>query len=59
MATQTEVLRQFLQTQQQIAQQVNRGPPHGTNHEGPNQVTTYVHHDEATNLFQGGRPPGS
>jgi hypothetical protein len=36
MATQTEVLRQILQTQQQIAQQMNRGPPHGANHEGPN-----------------------
>jgi hypothetical protein len=42
MATQTEVLRQILQTQQQIAQQMNRGPPHGANHEGPNQVTTYA-----------------
>jgi DNA-binding protein H-NS len=42
MATQTEVLRQILQTQQQIAQQRNRGPPHGANHEGPNQVTTYA-----------------
>jgi hypothetical protein len=41
-ATQTEVLRQILQTQQQIAQQMNRGPPHGANHEGPNQVTTYA-----------------
>jgi hypothetical protein len=29
MATQTEVLRQILQTQQQIAQQMNRGPPQG------------------------------
>jgi hypothetical protein len=38
MATQTEVLRQILQTQQQM----NRGPPHGANHEGPNQVTTYA-----------------
>jgi hypothetical protein len=28
--------------QQQIAQQMNRGPPHGANHEGPNQVTTYA-----------------
>jgi hypothetical protein len=36
MATQTEVLRQILQTQQQIAQKMNRGPPHGANHEGPN-----------------------
>jgi hypothetical protein len=42
MATQTEVLRQILQTQQQIAQQMNRGPPHGANHEGPNQVITYA-----------------
>jgi hypothetical protein len=42
MATQTEVLRQILQTQQQIAQQMNRGPQHGANHEGPNQVTTYA-----------------
>jgi hypothetical protein len=42
MATQTEVLRQILQTQQQITQQMNRGPPHGANHEGPNQVTTYA-----------------
>jgi hypothetical protein len=41
MATQTEVLRQILQTQQ-IAQQMNREPPHGANHEGPNQVTTYA-----------------
>jgi hypothetical protein len=42
MATQTEVLHQILQTQQQIGQQMNRGPPHGANHEGPNQVTTYA-----------------
>jgi hypothetical protein len=42
MATQTKVLRQILQTQQQIAQQMNRGPPHGANHEGPNQVTMYA-----------------
>jgi hypothetical protein len=42
MATQTEVLRQILQMHQQIAQQINRGPPHGANHEGPNQVTTYA-----------------
>jgi hypothetical protein len=42
MATQTEVLRQILQTQQQIAQQMNRGPPHEANHERPNQVTTYA-----------------
>jgi hypothetical protein len=42
MATKTEVLRQILQMQQQIAQQMNRGPPHGANHEWPNQVTTYA-----------------
>jgi hypothetical protein len=42
MATQTEVLRQILQTQQQIAQQLNQRPPHGANHEGPNHVTTYA-----------------
>jgi hypothetical protein len=42
MATQTKVLCQILQTQQQIAQQMNRRPPHGANHEGPNQVTTYA-----------------
>jgi hypothetical protein len=42
MATQTKVLHQMLKTQQQIAQQMNRGPPHGANHEGPNQVTTYA-----------------
>jgi hypothetical protein len=42
MATQTKVLRQILQTQQQIAQQMNRGPPHRANHEGPNQVTMYA-----------------
>jgi hypothetical protein len=42
MATQTEVLRQILQTQQQITLQMKRGPPHGANHEGPNQVTTYA-----------------
>jgi hypothetical protein len=29
MAMQTEVLRQILQTQQQIAQQMNRGTPWG------------------------------
>jgi hypothetical protein len=42
MATQTEVLCQILQTQQQIAQQMNRGPSHGDNYEGPNQITTYA-----------------
>jgi hypothetical protein len=50
MATKTEVLRQILQTQQQIAQQMNRGPPPGANHEGPNQVTTYAQ-------FIGMKPP--
>jgi hypothetical protein len=50
MATQTKVLRQILQTQQQIAQQMNRGPPHGANHEGPNQATTYAQ-------FIGMKPP--
>jgi hypothetical protein len=50
MATQTEVLRQILQAQQQIAQQMNRGPPHGANHEGPNHVTTYAQ-------FIGMKPP--
>jgi hypothetical protein len=49
MATQTEVLRQTLQTLQ-IVQQMNRGPPHGANHEGPNQVTTYAQ-------FIGMKPP--
>jgi hypothetical protein len=42
MATQTEVLCQILQTQQQIAQQLHQRPPHGANHEGPNHVTTYA-----------------
>jgi hypothetical protein len=50
MATQTEVLRQILQTQQQIVQQMNRGPPHGANHEGLNQVATYAQ-------FIGMKPP--
>jgi hypothetical protein len=50
MATQTEVLRQILQTQQQIAQQMNRGPPLGANHEGPNQLTMYAQ-------FIGMKPP--
>jgi hypothetical protein len=36
--------------QQQIAQQMNRVPPHGANHEGPNQVTTYT-------KFIGMKPP--
>jgi hypothetical protein len=42
MDTQSKVLRQILQAQQQIAQQMNRGPPRGSNHEGPNQVTMYA-----------------
>jgi LmbE family N-acetylglucosaminyl deacetylase len=42
MAMQTEVQCQILQTQQQVAQRMNRGPPHGANHEGPNQVNTYI-----------------
>jgi hypothetical protein len=50
MVTQTEVLRQNLQAQQQIAQQMDRGPPHGANHEGPNPVTTYAQ-------FIGMKPP--
>jgi hypothetical protein len=41
MATQTEVLRQILQTQQQIAQQMQQRPPMGANHDGPQMVTTY------------------
>jgi hypothetical protein len=58
MATQTEVLRQILQAQQQIAQQLNQRLPHGANHEGPNHVTTYVpvHRDKVPDLFEGGTP---
>jgi hypothetical protein len=41
MATQTKVLRQILQTQQQIAQQMQQRPPMGANHDGPQMVTTY------------------
>jgi hypothetical protein len=41
MAAQTEVLRQILQTQQQIAQQMHQRPPMGANHDGPQMVTTY------------------
>jgi dsDNA-binding SOS-regulon protein len=40
MATQTEVLRQILQTQQQIAQQMQQRPPIRDNHDGPKMVTT-------------------
>jgi hypothetical protein len=50
MATQTEVLRHILQAQQQSAQQLNQRPPHGANHEGTNQVTTYAQ-------FIGMKPP--
>jgi hypothetical protein len=42
MATQTELLRQILQTQQQMAQQVQQRPPMGANHDGPQMVTTYA-----------------
>jgi hypothetical protein len=42
MATQTEVLRQILQTQQQMAQQMQQIPPCGANHEGSYMVTTYA-----------------
>jgi hypothetical protein len=41
MATQTEVLRQILQKQQQIAQQMQQRPPMGASHDGPQLVTTY------------------
>jgi hypothetical protein len=34
MATETEVLRQILQTQQQITQQMQHKPPMGANHDG-------------------------
>jgi hypothetical protein len=50
MATQTEVLRQILQTQQQIAQQMQQRPPMGVNHDGPQMVTTY-------SQFIGMKPP--
>jgi hypothetical protein len=50
MATQTEELRQILQMQQQIAQQLNQRPPHGANQEGPNHVITYAQ-------FIGMKPP--
>jgi lipase chaperone LimK len=41
MAAQTEVLRQILQTQQQIAEQMHQRPPMGANQDGPQMVTTY------------------
>jgi hypothetical protein len=61
MATQTVVPRQILQMQQQIAQQMNRGPPHGANHEGPNQVTTYAQFIEMKprTFSKADDPPGS
>jgi hypothetical protein len=50
MATQTEVLRQIMQTQQQIAQQMQQRPQMGANHDGPHMVTTY-------SQFIGMKPP--
>jgi hypothetical protein len=50
MVAQTEVLRQILQTQQQIAQQMHQRPLIGANHEGPQMVTTY-------SQFIGMKPP--
>jgi hypothetical protein len=53
MEAQTEALRQLLQTQQQMAQQMQKleqRPPHGVNHEGPHTVTTYTQ-------FIGMKPP--
>jgi hypothetical protein len=42
MATQTEVLHQILQMQQQMPQQMQQRPPIGANHDGPQMVTTYA-----------------
>jgi hypothetical protein len=50
MATQTKVLDQILQMQQQIAQQMQHRPPMGANHDGPQMVTTY-------SQFIGMKPP--
>jgi hypothetical protein len=50
MAAQTEVLRQILQTQQQIAQQMHQRPPVGANQDGSQMVTTY-------SQFIGMKPP--
>jgi hypothetical protein len=53
LTAQTEVLRQLLQTQQQMAQHIQhleQRPPHGANHEGPHTVTTYTQ-------FIGLKPP--
>jgi hypothetical protein len=44
------VLRQILQTQQQIAQQMHQRPPMGANQDGPQMVTTY-------SQFIGMKPP--
>jgi hypothetical protein len=49
MATQTEVSRQILQTQQQT-QQMQQRPPMGANHDGPQIVTAYAQ-------FSGMKPP--
>ena len=43
MHAQTVVLRQLLQTQQQIAQRLQQQPPHGANHDGQNLATKYEH----------------
>jgi hypothetical protein len=40
--TQTQVMRQLLQTQQQLAQQLQNNP-HGENIDGQPRVTTYEH----------------
>jgi hypothetical protein len=50
MAAQTEVLRQILQTHQQIVQQMHQRPPMGANQDGPQMVTTY-------SQFIGMKPP--
>jgi hypothetical protein len=60
MAAQTEVLRQILQTQQQVAQQMHQGPPIGANHDGPQMVTTYSqfnYRNETPNFHQSRRTP--
>jgi hypothetical protein len=50
MAARTEVLRQILQTQQQITQQMQQRPPMGANLDGAQMVTTY-------SKFIGMKPP--
>jgi hypothetical protein len=42
MATQIKVLREILQAQQQMAQQLQQRPPHGANHDGLHIITTYT-----------------